>query len=173
MRALLLVAATLGALALGGCGSSAGHLPAGWRLLALPSGATLPYPPGWHAVSGDPGTSSAALLGPGDSIVGYLNATPADAQETLAGWTQFRLGHNADEGDHGVHLIWSQTNVALDGGRASCVSDRYTTSRFKYREIACIVSAKAKRTVLVAAAQPRVWAAVQAHLQYAIHHFTS
>ena len=188
MRASLLMVLALGVLALAGCGSSAGgssaggasaggvsagHLPAGWRLLRLPSGATLPYPPGWHTISGDPGSRSAALLGPGDSIVGYLNATPADDQETLAGWTRFRLSHNAEDGDHSVHVLWSKTDVALDGGHGSCVSDRYATSRFRYREIACLVSVKAKRTVLVAAAQPRAWSTVGAHLRYAIDHFTS
>ena len=80
-------------------------LPAGWNRLRLTDGAGLPYPAGWSVVSGDPGSGSAALFGAGRRIRAYLNATPANGREKLAGWARFRVRHNAAEGDRDVRLI--------------------------------------------------------------------
>src|SRR5579859_7978412 len=96
-------------------------LPSGWRGLALASGAVLPFPPGWHELHGDAGTASAAITEADGTIGGYLNATPADRQETFAGWTHFRLSHNASDGDHNVRLISAQSNTMLGANRAACV----------------------------------------------------
>jgi hypothetical protein len=151
-------------------------LPAGWRQLRMPSGGVLPYPPGWRPLAGDPGSISAALTGPNGLIRGYLNATPAEPDETPADWSQFRISHNAGDGDRDVQVISVRRDVRLGGGgRASCVADRYTTSRTSYRELACLLVPpdRRPRTVLVAAAQPGAWAADAPLLNFALAHFTS
>ena len=79
--------------------------PADWKTATTPAGAVLAYPPGWHAISGDPGTASAALTASGGLIVGYLNATPATSSEVPSSWARFRVDHNGEEGDRHVHLI--------------------------------------------------------------------
>jgi hypothetical protein len=151
-------------------------LPAGWHRLAMPSGGVLPYPPGWRPLAGDPGSVSAALTGPDGLIRAYLNATPAKPDETPAGWSHFRISHNAADGDRDVHVISVRRDVRLRrGGRASCVADRYATSRTSYRELACLLvpADRGPRTVLVAAAQPGAWAADEPLLNFAFANFTS
>ncbi len=184
------------AIAVGGCGTAArsaagGHDPdggrslraastapspsAGRRELRLTSGGLLPYPTGWREVSGDPGSASAALPGRGDTIRAYLNATPADGHERLAGWARFRVRHNAAEGDRHERLISVRDNVRLGAGRAACVVDAYSTSRSRYRELACIVMPMngSRATVLIGAAQPQAWEHERPLLQFAIDHFIS
>ena len=150
-------------------------LPVGWGRLRLRSGAVLPYPASWRKLRSDPGSASAALLDRDGTIRAYLNATPADGHETLAGWARFRVRHNAAEGDRAVRLLRAQTDVVLRAGRASCVTDRYVTSRSKYHELACIVAPAngANATVLVAAAQPEAWASERRAFAFAINHFAS
>ena len=133
--------------------------PAGWARARLPHGGmTLAYPPGWRRVKADPGAVSAALRSRRGRIIGYLNATPQEGRETLADWHAFRPAHNADEGDRMVRLRASATGVPLRGGRSSCVIDDYTTSsRQRYRELACIVSGARSTTVIVGAAPPPRW----------------
>lgn len=150
-------------------------LPAGWNELRLTSGAQLPYPPGWRRVSGDLGSASAALVGASGMIRAYLNATPADRQETPVGWARFRVRHNVAEGDRDVRVITARGGVRLGPGRASCVVDEYATSRSRYRELACILVPTNERraTVLIAAAQPNLWAHERPLLKFALAHFTS
>jgi hypothetical protein len=160
-----------------GCGSSASAkragLPAGWSAVRLRSGATLPTPPGWQRVGGDPGTASAAVFNADGTIRAYLNATPAVARETLSGWARFRVRHNAAEGDRHVRLISSRTGVTMGVEHGSCVVDQYATSRTRYRELACLLirTGTTRADVLVAAAQPAVWQREQATLVYALDHF--
>jgi hypothetical protein len=116
------------------------------------------YPPDWHPPSGDPGTTSAALIGAGRTIRGYLNLTPRMDGERLAGWARFRLRHNAGEGNRDIALIAAATRLRFRDGRGACVIDRYGTSRHRYREIACIVAERRATTVVVGAALPRDWA---------------
>ncbi len=154
--------------------ASSAALPAGWTQLRLRSGSVLPYPPGWRAVSGDPGTASAALLDRAGKIRAYLNATPATSQETLVGWGRFRVRHNAAEGDRNVRLITAQGGARIGTARASCVTDGYATSRSSYRELACVLAPANGRqaTVLVGAAQPSEWTHQRPLLEFAINHFT-
>ncbi len=180
-RAALAVAGA--AVALAGCGaavtagsgSALQSLPTGWHTVRLTTGEGLSYPPSWRLIVSDRGTASAALFNRDGTIRAYLNATPAIKAETLAGWTRFRLHHNAEEGDTHVRLLASDTNVRLDAGRASCVTDQYSTSRSMYRELACVIapSHAQNRTVLVAAAQPGAWAHERTTLEFAIHRFVS
>ncbi len=151
-------------------------LPPGWNELRLSSGALLPYPPGWRPVSGDRGSASAALLNRDGTIRAYLNATPAQSHETLAGWARFRLRHNVAEGDRNERLVAAPTGVQRrTGQRMACVIDDYVTSRSRYRELACILTPTRGHPamVLVAAAQPGAWKRERPLLDLAINHFTA
>jgi hypothetical protein len=176
-RLVLAIAAALavaGAAALAACGSASspssaqtqafGWLrptppPRAWRQGRLPDGsARLAYPAGWRAIRSDPGTVTAALRSPSGEILGYLNATPRQGEETLANWGSFRPDHNRDEGDVDVAAVASATNLRFRNGRGSCVIDTYTSSTgHDYREIACIVAATSATTVVVGAAPPDQW----------------
>jgi hypothetical protein len=135
------------------------------------AGATLSYPPGWRPLKTDPGTATAGLLRGGDEIVGYLNATPRQGQETLENWGSFRPDHNRDEGDRSVHLIASSTGLPFRGGHGSCVIDDYATSRATYREIACFASGARSSAVVVAAAPTSSWHQEAATLRRAVSAF--
>lgn len=163
------------AVAVAGCGGSAGagspaparafawlrpaQPPAGWHVARLPSGAAaLAYPPGWGPIPTDPGTVSAAFLGPHGRIRGYLNATPRSGAETLANWSRFRPAHNREEGDRRVVTEAAAAHLRFGAATGSCVVDRYATVSARYREIACIVRGARATTVVVAAARPEDWA---------------
>jgi hypothetical protein len=145
--------------------------PADWNVARIRGGTTLSYPPGWRPQKTDPGTATAALLRGGDGIVGYLNATPRQGQETLENWASFRPDHNRDEGDRSVHLIASSTGLRFRGGHGSCVIDQYTTSRATYREIACLASGARSTAVIVAAAPSASWESQVATLHRAVSAF--
>ena len=187
---LLSALALAAALAVAGCGgatqgqdrAAAGpfawlrpaQAPAGWKVARLPSGAAaLAYPPGWRLIATDPGTVSAALLGPHGRIRGYLNATPQSGAETLANWTRFRPGHNREEGDRSVVTEAATTHVPVRSGTASCVVDHYATVSARYREIACIVRGARATTVVVAAARPQDWARLEPALRRSVASFTT
>jgi hypothetical protein len=147
--------------------------PADWNVTRISGGATLSYPPGWKSLKTDPGTATAGLLrgGDEDDIVGYLNATPRQGEETLENWASFRPDHNRDEGDQSVHLIASSTGLPFRGGHGSCVIDDYTTSRATYREIACFASGAGSSAVVVAAAPTSSWHQQEATLRRAVSAF--
>jgi hypothetical protein len=145
--------------------------PANWNVARIRDGALLPYPPGWRPLKTDPGTASFALLGGGDRIDGYLNATPKQGTETLANWSRFRPEHNRREGDRGVRLIASSSDLAFRSGRGSCVIDDYTTSKATYREIACLVAGPRSSAVVVAAAPSALWDHRAATLERAVSSF--
>ena len=193
-RLLLAAVALAAALAFAGCGGAtrlhAHHrpadspgpfawlqpaaAPADWKIARLPSrNAHLAYPPGWRAIRTDPGTFSAALLGPHDRIRGYLNATPRSGAETLANWATFRPAHNREEGDHTVVRDASATGLRFRSGTGSCVIDHYATTSARYKEIACIVRATRATTVVVAAARPADWTRLVPQLQRAVSSFSS
>jgi hypothetical protein len=134
--------------------------PAGWRSAALPSGAVLAYPAGWRPLAGDPGTASAALRDARGGFLGYLNLTPRQARETLAGWPAFRVAHDREEGDLVVTAQASARHVPFrDGARGTCVRDAYTTAtHLRFIEIACLIHGARANSVIVAAAPPREWA---------------
>jgi len=144
--------------------------PTGWKV-ARSSGGALAYPPGWRPITTDPGTASVALLGGGDRIDGYLNATPKQGAETLANWSRFRPEHNLGEGDRSVHLIASANHLSFRSGPGSCVIDDYTTSKATYREIACLVSGPRSSAVVVAAAPIAFWDQQAATLERAVSSF--
>jgi hypothetical protein len=144
--------------------------PSGWNV-ARSLGGELAYPPGWRPITTDPGTASVALLGSGDRIDGYLNATPKQGAETLANWSRFRPEHNLDEGDRSVHVVASASQLSFRSGPGSCVIDDYTTSKATYREIACLVSGPGSSAVVVAAAPIALWHQQAAILERAVSSF--
>jgi hypothetical protein len=144
--------------------------PAGWKVVRIPGGATLAYPPGWRPIKTDPGTASVALLS-GDHFDGFLNATPKGGTETAANWSRFRPDHNRGEGNRDVHLLASAENLSFRSGRGSCVIDSYTTSKATFREIACLVSGPDATAVVVAAAPNAGWEHRAATLERAVSSF--
>jgi len=130
--------------------------PPGWNV-ARSTGGALAYPPGWTPIKTDPGTASVALLGSAGAIDAYLNLTPRQGKETLANWSHFRPAHNKGEGNKDVRVIASSTNLNFRSGHGSCVIDDYTTSKARYREIACLVAGPTSSTVIVAAATTALW----------------
>ena len=148
--------------------------PAGWARATLQSGeATLAYPAGWRSLESDPGTVSAALMGPHGKIRGYLNATPRQGKETLANWARFRPAHNADEGDTHVVTEAAARGLRFRTGSGTCVIDRYATTSARYREIACLVRGPRASTVVVAAALPSDWPRLAPQLERALSSFST
>ena len=144
--------------------------PADWNVARIRGGAKLSYPPGWRPIRTDPGAATTALRR-GGGIVGYLNATPRQGEETLENWASFRPDHNRDEGARNLRLIASSTGLRFRGGHGSCVIDQYTTSRATYREIACLVSGTRSTAVIVAAAPSAGWERRAATLHRAVAAF--
>jgi hypothetical protein len=172
--------------ALAGCGGSArgrasgpfawlkpASSPSGWNVARTKAGAMLAYPPEWTPIKTDPGTASVALLGGGERIDGYLNATPSQETETLADWSRFRPQHNQGEGDRSVRLLAATTTARFRSGRGACVIDTYSTSKADYREIACLVSGPSSSTVVVAAAPTALWRQQAATLERAVSSFVA
>jgi hypothetical protein len=148
--------------------------PVGWKHARLPSsGATLAYPPGWHAIHTDPGTASVALTNARHKIVGYLNATPRQGAETLANWARFRTGHIREEGSRQVRTAAAATGLRFRSGQGSCVVDDYRNAATRYREIACIVKGARATTVIVGAAPAAEWAKRAAVIEPAIASFAT
>jgi hypothetical protein len=147
--------------------------PTGWNVARTRGGAMLAYPPGWTPIKTDPGTASVALLGGGERIDGYLNATPRQGNETLANWSRFRPQHNQGEGDRGVRLVAATTDGGFRSGRGACVIDTYTTSKASYHEIACLVSGPSSSAVVVAAAPTALWDQQASTLQRAVSSFVA
>jgi len=182
----LVVAALVLTVGVTGCGGGqAGHRhdagafawlrpappPRGWAVARIPAGSTLAYPPGWRPIKTDPGTASVALLGGGDRIDAYLNATPKQGPETLANWSRFRPEHNRGEGNRSVRVVASARDLSFRSGRSSCVIDSYTTSKAAYREIACLVAGPSSSAVVVAAAPTSLWDDQSATLERAVSSF--
>jgi hypothetical protein len=142
--------------------------PAGWASVRLASGATLAYPSGWRQTRGDRGTASAALIDARGHYLGYLNLTPRQGSETLAGWTAFRLHHNAEEGDREVRALGSASGLSFRRGHGACLRDTYATSVARYEEIACLVLGAHAASVIVAAAPPARWSEQRGTLERAI-----
>jgi len=183
---LVAAVALTAALAIAGCGGAArphsagpfawlrpAAAPADWTVGRLPSGAaSFAYPAGWRSIRTDPGTFSAALLGPHHRIRGYLNATPQSGAETLDNWSTFRAAHNREEGDRDVVRESAASGLRFPSGTGSCVTDRYaTTTNAHYREIACIVRGARGTSVIVAAAPPSDWSRLAPQLRRSVASF--
>jgi hypothetical protein len=134
--------------------------PPAWRSVALRSGdATLSYPPGWKPIEGDTGTVSVALRNPRGVYRGYLNVTPREGGEHLAGWPTFRIARNREEGDTDVREIAATEDLRFGDSRVSCVIDDYRSrvGAHGYRELACILSGRRAANVFVGATARGGW----------------
>jgi hypothetical protein len=147
--------------------------PSSWDISKLPNGeARLAFPASWRSIVSDPGTRTAAIRSSGGHIVGYLNATPRQGDESLAGWSSFRIEHNQEEGDTNVKLVAAADNLMFRGGHGSCVIDDYrSSSGHQYREVACIVAGTKATTVIVGAAPPQDWHSQSPAIERAISAF--
>ena len=134
--------------------------PRAWTAATIASGAaTLYYPAGWSPVAGDRGTVSAVLRWRG-RYRGYLNVTPRQGAEQLAGWARFRAARNSQEGDTRVAAVASAEGLRFrDTARGSCVIDDYRSrvGANPYRELACIVAGRRATSVFIGAALQRDW----------------
>jgi hypothetical protein len=150
-------------------------VPRGWRTLRLPgSGAGLSAPASWEPARSDPGTKTLVSRGPAGGIIGYLNATPRQGDETAANWAGFRIAHNRGEGDREERRLAAARDLPFRSATGSCVIDSYlTSSGNRYREIACLVTGRSSTTVIVAAAPPSRWHAEHSLLQRAVSAFTT
>lgn len=148
--------------------------PADWRTIHIPNGATVAYPPSWKLIKSDVGTGSAALIGSGDRILGYLNITPRQGAESLADWSRFRIDHNGEEGDRAIVRLAAAGDLRFRTGRGSCVRDSYTTRTANhYTELACIVVGRRATTVVVGAAPTKSWRQISPVLERAISTITT
>ena len=190
MRLTRPIWALIGLLAVAGCGGtttsthtatapaggSFAWLSSGRHQVGAPGGAVaagvLEHPSGWRVVRGDRGSVSFDRLRSG-AIVGYLNATPRSGGETVANWARFRVAHNADEGDRGVHAMAAVTGRRIGVSRASCVIDDYRTSLSRFRELACLVARPNSAAVVLGAAPPRYWAMERPVFERAIADFVA
>ncbi len=118
---------------------------------------------------------TAAIRTPSGRLAGYLNATPQQGAETFENWADFRVEHNADEGDRRVRTLASAQHLRFrDGAVGSCVIDQYLTeSGHRYREIACLVGSSTATTVVVGAAPPSLWARQGRALERAVSAFST
>jgi hypothetical protein len=187
--ALALAAALAAASGCGGAGRATRHAtsagagfaavqigtpPAAWRALRISSGAVLFYPPAWRLARGDAGTGTAVLQSADRRLLGYLNITPRQGGETLANWSQFRLAHNAREGDREVTSEAVARDLRFRTGVGACVRDRYrTSSGARYIELACLVKGATASSVIVAASPPGAWARISPELYRALSALTT
>jgi hypothetical protein len=151
-------------------------VPGGWHVGVTRSGATrtrLAYPANWRAIQTDRGTVSAAPVGARGSFAGYVNATPLGGDETLSNWSRFRVAHVAQEGARHVRLETTASGRRFRAGRGSCVIDSYSTTRARFREIACIVAGARATTVVIATAPTGTWTQQSAVLERAVASFTT
>jgi hypothetical protein len=135
--------------------------PAGWVGKSIESGgAVLFHPPGWKHTAGDKGTVSFSLRNGRGLYRGYLNLTPRQGAERLAGWADFRTMRNRAEGDRRVREQAAAESLHFAGASGSCVIDDYLSrvGSNPYTELACIASGRRYTNVFVGAALSRDWA---------------
>jgi hypothetical protein len=151
-----------------------GPAPQTWRVVRIGDGAAMGYPPGWHLISGDPGTATAVILDGHGDFSGYLNVTPRQGAESLSNWGSFRVTHNAKEGDRNITAVAVSPRLRFRTGRGRCVQDTYTTNRgTRFIELACLVAGPRATSVIVGAAPPQMWGRTSSRLERAISAFTT
>ena len=127
--------------------------PSSWTRLTLPSGlGSLSVPPRFRAVPGDPGTATFAFVGSGGTSLGYLNVTPMEGDERLAGWAGFRLAHLRDDGTISARKDGAVESVRTGQSLRSCITDDYVTeiAHHHFQEVACLVMSTSEVGVVVA-----------------------
>ena len=128
--------------------------PTTWTRLTLPSGlGSLSVPPRLRPVPGDEGTATLAFFGSDGTYLGYLNVTPRQGEESLAGWAAFRLAHLRGDGSISARQDGAVESVRTGQSLRSCVTDDYETEigRHHFHEVACLVMTTSASSVVVAA----------------------
>jgi len=149
--------------------------PKTWTSATIASGgATLSYPSNWKPIPGDPGTVTAALRDSRGLYRGYLNVTPRQGAEQLAGWATFRATRNTQEGDRRTRIVAAAENLRLDRALGSCVVDDYLSrvGSHPYREVACIFTGSRYTNVFVGATLVRDWPTLGRVVERAASAFT-
>jgi hypothetical protein len=134
--------------------------PKTWSHATIASGgATLSYPPSWKPIPGDEGTVTVALRDNAGLYRGYLNVTPRQGAERLAGWAAFRTAHNMGEGDTRVRELAAAEHLRFGNARGSCVIDDYLSrvASHPYREVACLIAGARYTHVFVGATLRADW----------------
>ncbi len=149
--------------------------PNTWTSATIASGgATLFYPSSWKPIPGDLGTVTAALRDTRGLYRGYLNVTPRQGAEQLAGWAAFRTRRNTAEGDRRTRVVAAAENLRFANARASCVIDDYRSrvGSHAYREVACIVAGSRYANVFVGATLVRDWTTLGPVIEHAASSLT-
>jgi hypothetical protein len=149
--------------------------PKTWTSATIASGgATLSYPSNWRPIPGDVGTVTAALRDSRGLYRGYLNVTPRQGAEQLAGWATFRAERNTQEGDRRTRVVAAAENLRLGSARGSCVVDDYLSrvGSHPYREVACIFTGRRYTNVFVGATLVRDWPTLGRVVERAASAFT-
>ena len=149
--------------------------PKTWTSATIASGgATLSYPSNWKPIPGDRGTVTAALRDSRGLYRGYLNVTPRQGAEQLAGWATFRAVRNTQEGDRRTRVVAAAENLRLDRARGSCVVDDYLSrvGSHPYREVACIFTGSRYTNVFIGATLVRDWPTLGRVVERAASAFT-
>ena len=149
--------------------------PKTWTSATIASGgATLSYPSNWKPIPGDRGTVTAALRDSRGLYRGYLNVTPREGAEQLAGWAAFRTRRNMQEGDRRTRVVAAAENLRLDRARGSCVVDDYLSrvGSHPYREVACIFTGSRYTNVFIGATLVRDWPTLGRVVERAASAFT-
>jgi hypothetical protein len=149
--------------------------PKKWTTATIASGgATLSYPSSWKPIPGDRGTVTAALRDSRGLYRGYLNVTPRQGAEQLAGWATFRTERNAQDGDRQTRVVAAAENLRVGSVRGSCVVDDYLSrvGSHPYRELACIFTGSRYTNVFVGATLVRDWPTLGRVVERAASAFT-
>ena len=134
--------------------------PKAWSSATIASGgATLFYPSNWKPIPGDRGTVTASLRDSQGRYRGYLNITPRQGAEQLAGWAAFRTRRNTQEGDQQTRALAAAEGLRFTHAHGSCVIDDYLSrvGSHPYREVACIVAGSRYTNVFIGATLVRDW----------------
>jgi hypothetical protein len=156
---------------------SATAAPASWHRDRLPDGAgVLAAPPEFRRLPADPGTLARGLQRASDPVpMIYLDATPQQGSESLAGWPRFRLAHLTDDDASSAWLDAAARGLRFQGGIGSCVLDDYVTKvqAHHFREVACFVSGPHGGSVIVAATLASKWSMYSAAVERSVEAYAA
>ena len=135
-----------------------GPAPANFRSFAV-GGAVVADPPRLKPLGGSGGSLSFAARGSHGAYFAFLNVTPKQGTESLAGWAAFRLAALRAGGGQSIHEDAASGTLAFRGGSGACVIDDYVTrvAANPFHEIACLVQGSHTASVLVVATPPADW----------------
>lgn len=136
-----------------------GPPPSSWREYGAVQGTVVVAdPPRLKPLGGSGGSLSFAARGARGAYFAFIDVTPQQGAENLAGWAAFRLGLLRTDGAKGIHEDATAGNLPFRGGTGACVIDDYVTrAGTAFHEIACFVEGPHSGSVVVVAAPPSDW----------------